>query len=202
MENKTYILSEEKLNAIFKELKLDEDQKAFFISNYLSRFWDYISENPINNTNPAPLSKSISERDVEFIKDALNHYWHFANIELTKNSLGDIERKNYEYQKTKSKELMSLDLIRPSISDKGIKDWDFVFKEYAEQRANTLDLFEFLKFLKQHYPVPVSESDAVEFLDWVEDNPDLRFYAEKIVSNSDLYSLFLSRTINEGGKHG
>lgn len=50
--------------------------------------------------------REINSNDKDFIISALNSYWHQATSELDKRDLGDIERKNYEYQQKKSKELM------------------------------------------------------------------------------------------------
>lgn len=48
----------------------------------------------------------LRDDDKEFITDALNAYWHEANARLLLTDLGDIERKNYERQLSRSKELM------------------------------------------------------------------------------------------------
>ncbi len=40
--------------------------------------------------------------DFDFIGRALNHYWNDALSNLGRKDLGDIERNNYEYQKSKS----------------------------------------------------------------------------------------------------
>ena len=50
--------------------------------------------------------REINGNDKGFIISALNSYWHQARTELDKRDLGDIERRNYEYQQKKSKELM------------------------------------------------------------------------------------------------
>lgn len=41
-----------------------------------------------------------------FIQDALNCYWNNAVKNLNRKDLGDIERKSYEQEKNKAKELM------------------------------------------------------------------------------------------------
>lgn len=47
---------------------------------------------------------TLDEKD--FLVNALNHYWNNANTNLQRKDLGDIERKNYEYQLKNSKRLM------------------------------------------------------------------------------------------------
>jgi len=42
----------------------------------------------------------------DFLESALNHYWNDAYTNLERKDLGDIERKNYEYQLSKSKDIM------------------------------------------------------------------------------------------------
>ena len=44
--------------------------------------------------------------DSEFIQQALNHYFHYANEKLASKALGDMERENYEFIKKRSKTLM------------------------------------------------------------------------------------------------
>ena len=51
-------------------------------------------------------SKNLCVEDCDFIESALNNYWHDAVINLARKDLGDIEKKNYESQLHKSKELM------------------------------------------------------------------------------------------------
>ncbi len=50
--------------------------------------------------------KTITNEDADFIITALNQMWNDAREKLQKKDLGDIERKNYEYAKNKSFELM------------------------------------------------------------------------------------------------
>lgn len=50
--------------------------------------------------------REINGNDKDFIISALNSYWHQAASELDKRDLGDLERKNYEHQQKRSKELM------------------------------------------------------------------------------------------------
>ena len=47
-------------------------------------------------------------RSQGFLTQALNAYWNQAHNELQRKDLGDIERKNLEYQRDKSKEWMDL----------------------------------------------------------------------------------------------
>lgn len=42
----------------------------------------------------------------DFILSALNAYWNDAHAELQRKDLGDIERKNYEFQLNESKRIM------------------------------------------------------------------------------------------------
>lgn len=46
--------------------------------------------------------------DYDFIVSALNHYWNDAYFNLQRKDLGDIERKNYEYQLKVSKQQMNI----------------------------------------------------------------------------------------------
>lgn len=48
----------------------------------------------------------ITFDEKDFIINALNAYWNDANAKLQRKDLGDIERKNYEYQLSNSKRLM------------------------------------------------------------------------------------------------
>jgi len=50
--------------------------------------------------------KEITNEDADFIVTALNQMWNDAHEKLQRKDLGDIERKNYEDAKAKSKELM------------------------------------------------------------------------------------------------
>ena len=49
---------------------------------------------------------TFNERDLDFIVTALNAHWYDAHHNLERKDLGDIERKNYETQLLRSKELM------------------------------------------------------------------------------------------------
>lgn len=49
----------------------------------------------------------LNWEEADFINNALNFYWHEANNQLQRKDLGNMERKNYEYQKAKAKELMT-----------------------------------------------------------------------------------------------
>lgn len=59
-------------------------------------------------TQPADITPDQKMRnDVDFIMSALNNFWHEANEKLrSRASLGDIEKKNYEFQLHRSAELM------------------------------------------------------------------------------------------------
>lgn len=51
--------------------------------------------------------ENLTKDETDFVINSLNAYWNQAHEMLTeKNDLGDIQKKNLEYQKTKSKELM------------------------------------------------------------------------------------------------
>jgi hypothetical protein len=50
----------------------------------------------------------LTADEKSFILDALNHYWHAASDKLKNpEPLGDIEKRQYEAQKIKAKELMT-----------------------------------------------------------------------------------------------
>ena len=49
---------------------------------------------------------TFNEKDLDFIVTALNAHWYDAHHNLERKDLGDIERKNYESQLLRSKELM------------------------------------------------------------------------------------------------
>ncbi len=51
--------------------------------------------------------KEITNEEADFIVTALNQMWNNAHEKLQKKNLGDLERKNYEHEKSKSKELMT-----------------------------------------------------------------------------------------------
>lgn len=48
----------------------------------------------------------ILEKELDFISDALQAYFYQSIKELSKSDLGDIERKNWEGIKKKSKEII------------------------------------------------------------------------------------------------
>lgn len=48
----------------------------------------------------------LEEESLRFIVHALNAYWNDANTNLQRKDLGDIERKNYQYQLKESKRIM------------------------------------------------------------------------------------------------
>jgi hypothetical protein len=54
----------------------------------------------------AAKSDTILKSDEDFILGALQFFWQDAHQNLQKKDLGDIERKNYEFQYTRSKEIM------------------------------------------------------------------------------------------------
>lgn len=41
----------------------------------------------------------LNDWQTEITIDALNHYWHYVVEKLSRNDLGDIERKNLELDK-------------------------------------------------------------------------------------------------------
>jgi len=49
----------------------------------------------------------LTPADQDFIAQALNQYFHQAIEKLKDNTLGDIERRNYEHQRDKAKELIN-----------------------------------------------------------------------------------------------
>lgn len=49
---------------------------------------------------------NLTPDDLEFIKDALSFYFHDAHNNLERKTIGDIEKKNYEWQLDKAKELI------------------------------------------------------------------------------------------------
>ena len=51
--------------------------------------------------------KNLTKAEVDFLVDALQQRWVDAVQKLAGKDLGDIERENYEYAKSKSKELMA-----------------------------------------------------------------------------------------------
>lgn len=64
-----------------------------------------------------PIHKEITElyqkeielfKHVDFLEQTLNYCWNNAFKQLQRKDLGDIERKNYEYQLQKSKQLLKL----------------------------------------------------------------------------------------------
>lgn len=69
------------------------------------------SENPTEcRAQGYPVESSNTKNHIEFDKDfmmsALNHYWNDAYSNLQRKDLGDIEKRNYEYQLKVSKEEM------------------------------------------------------------------------------------------------
>ncbi len=50
--------------------------------------------------------KDLTKDEIDFVIDALQQRWVDAVLKLSGKQLGDVERKNYEYAKSKSKELM------------------------------------------------------------------------------------------------
>ena len=50
----------------------------------------------------------VTYEQASFLNDALNFYWNDAVNNLQRKDLGDIERSNYEKQKSKSKYLMDM----------------------------------------------------------------------------------------------
>lgn len=50
--------------------------------------------------------KQFTPEELDFISDALNFYFNDAHENLERTVIGDIEKKNYEFQRDKSKELI------------------------------------------------------------------------------------------------
>ena len=50
--------------------------------------------------------KNLTKDEIDFIVSSLQLKWLDATENLKRRDLGDIERKNYEYARDKSKELM------------------------------------------------------------------------------------------------
>lgn len=50
--------------------------------------------------------ENLTKEEIEFVIDALQQRWVDAVKQLQFGKLGDIEKRNYEFAKTKSKELM------------------------------------------------------------------------------------------------
>ena len=73
------------------------------------------SENPIEckaQGYPVTYPKTSNQNntlnlDKDFLMSALNHYWNDAYHNLQRKDLGDIEKRNYEYQLRVSKEEMN-----------------------------------------------------------------------------------------------
>lgn len=52
--------------------------------------------------------ENLTKDEIDFVVDSLNASWNQAHEMLTQiNGLGDIQKKNLEYQKKKSKEIMT-----------------------------------------------------------------------------------------------
>ena len=49
---------------------------------------------------------NLTEDDLDFIVEALNFYFHDAHNNLERTVIGDIEKKNYELQLKRAKELI------------------------------------------------------------------------------------------------
>lgn len=77
-----------------------------------------------------PQGSNLTAEDFSFIEEALNFYWHNANINLKLKDLGDIERKNYEFQKSESKRLMDL-LSSPQPLVKTAEEIEKISMDYA-----------------------------------------------------------------------
>jgi len=80
---------------------------------------------------------TFNERDLDFIVTALNAHWYDAHHNLERKDLGDIERKNYEFQLARSKELMG-SIINPTPS-----------KELKSAEADNLSIDELLSEFKR-----------------------------------------------------
>lgn len=53
------------------------------------------------------MSTEIEEKDLDFIKSALNAHWYDAYHNLERKDLGDIERENYQYQLENAKRILT-----------------------------------------------------------------------------------------------
>lgn len=62
--------------------------------------------NDLKHENGGELEDLFDETQAEFILGAVNAYWNDANTNLQRKDLGDIERKNYEYQLNESKKII------------------------------------------------------------------------------------------------
>jgi hypothetical protein len=51
--------------------------------------------------------ENLNKNEIDFVIDALQQRWVDAVQKLAGRELGDIERRNYEYAKKKSRELMN-----------------------------------------------------------------------------------------------
>ena len=52
------------------------------------------------------VENKLNADDLDFVTDALNFYFHDAHNNLERKVIGDIEKKNYQYQSEKAKELI------------------------------------------------------------------------------------------------
>ena len=52
------------------------------------------------------VENKLNADDLDFITDALSFYFHDAHNNLERKVIGDIEKKNYQYQLEKAKELI------------------------------------------------------------------------------------------------
>ena len=52
------------------------------------------------------MKTNLTPEEIEFITEALNFYFHDAHKNLERTVIGDIEKKNYQWQLEKAKELM------------------------------------------------------------------------------------------------
>jgi len=83
------------------EYRFNTIQKVLRLSNIAAKMFlnDCFIQQKIN-------MKRITKIDADFIVTALNQMWNDAHEKLQRKDLDDIERKNYEYAKSKSKELI------------------------------------------------------------------------------------------------
>ncbi len=86
----------------------DNDEGITIVYDYHAAMEEYATLKLQEQAKEIERLKGEKLINVDFIISALNAYWFDANYRLTEMKLlGDIERKNLEYQRDKSKELMS-----------------------------------------------------------------------------------------------
>lgn len=91
--------------------ELTEEGEDYYRLGFHGTYYSFLKEWCVEVDKNGIQLKTITvpSNDLDFIVDSLNAYWNDAHAQLsdTRKGLGDIERKNLEYQKAKSKELMN-----------------------------------------------------------------------------------------------